>query len=131
VYLAGVLVSPLVGRLAAWVGRRALIAIGLVIASIGMIGTLSPVLPLIVISLVIVCFGNFMAQSTTPAFVNAQAHGAKGGASALYLASFYIGGAAGSVLPGYAWQAWGWVGVVSTCLVLVMIGLLADWLLCA
>ncbi len=130
VYLAGVLISPLTGRLSAVVSRRAIMAGGMGIAGIGMLGTLTPWLPLIMVSLVIVCGGNFMAQSTTPAFVNANARTAKGGASALYLTSFYVGGAAGSILPGYGWQLWGWIGVVATCLMVVLIGLIANWTLC-
>ena len=130
VYLAGVFISPLIGRLSAIVSRRVIMAGGMVIAGIGMLGTLTHSLPVIVLSLVIVCGGNFMAQSTTPAFVNANARGAKGGAGALYLTSFYVGGAAGSILPGYAWQVWGWSGVITACLTAVLIGLLANWTLC-
>lgn len=130
VYLAGVFISPVIGRLSVMVSRRAIMAGGMAIAGIGMLGTLTHWLPVILVSLVIVCGGNFMAQSTTPAFVNANARAAKGGASALYLTSFYVGGAAGSILPGYAWQLWGWSGVITACLTAVVIGLVANWTLC-
>jgi YNFM family putative membrane transporter len=103
---------------------------GMLVAALGIAGSLVPKLPLIVLSLVVLVGGNFTAQATTPAFVNTTARGAKGGASALYLTCYYIGGALGSVLPGVAWQTAGWPGVVTTCLVAVAIGLLANWLLC-
>jgi len=73
----------------------------------------------------------FTAQATAPAYVNAVARGAKGGANALYLAFYYVGATVGSVLPGYAWQALGWPGVVALCAGALLVGLLADWKLCA
>jgi YNFM family putative membrane transporter len=131
VYLAGVLVSPVAGRLAARFSRQALMAAGLLIAILGVIGTLVQSLPLIVISLVVLCTGMFTAQAVAPAYVNATASESKGGASALYLAFYYVGATFGSVLPGYAWQAWGWHGVAAACIAALALGLLADWLLCA
>jgi YNFM family putative membrane transporter len=130
-YLAGVIVSPLAGRLSSRVPRRALIAVGLVIAMAGMLGTLLPALPLIVLSLFVLCTGMFTAQAVAPAYVNATALSAKGGASALYLMCYYIGGTLGAVLPGLAWQSLGWAGVVTICLVALGAALLANWLLCA
>ncbi len=131
VYLAGVIVSPLAGRLSSRVSRRALIALGLVIAMAGMLGTLLPALPLIVLSLLVLCTGMFTAQAVAPAYVNATAAGSKGGASALYLMSYYIGGTLGAALPGLAWQRVGWPGVIAVCLAALGVALLADWLLCA
>jgi YNFM family putative membrane transporter len=130
VYLAGVIVSPLAGRLSRRFARPALMAAGLLIAALGMLGTLLPALPLIVASLVLLCAGMFTAQAIAPAYVNATAASAKGGASALYLAFYYIGATVGSALPGYAWQAWGWPGVVASCVSALALGLLADLLLC-
>jgi YNFM family putative membrane transporter len=103
---------------------------GLLIAALGIFGTLAAWLPLIIVSLVVLCAGMFTAQSTAPAYVNATAPTSKGGASALYLAFYYIGATVGSVLPGYAWQAWGWAGVVASCEIALLLALLANWLLC-
>ena len=43
----------------------------------------------------------FFVQGTAPAFVNATAREAKGGAGALYTTFYYLGATFGSVLPGY------------------------------
>lgn len=129
-YLAGVVVSPLAGRLSTRIPRRALIAIGLVIAMAGMTLTLIPALPLIIASLFVLCSGMFTAQAVAPAFVNTLARTAKGGAGALYLMSYYLGGTLGAIVPGLAWQATGWPGVVTICVGALLIALLADWLLC-
>jgi YNFM family putative membrane transporter len=131
VYIAGVIAAPLAGRLSARISRRLIIGVGLLIAGLGILGTLIAALALIVASLVVLCFGMFTAQSTAPAYVNATARTAKGGASALYLAFYYVGATFGSVLPGYAWQTWGWPGVVTTCEITLLLALLANWLLCA
>lgn len=129
-YLAGVVVSPLAGRLSARVRRRALIAAGLLVAALGMLGTLAPSAPLIVASLFVLCAGMFTAQAVAPAYVNAAARQAKGGASALYLMFYYVGGTLGAALPGVAWQAAAWPGVVTVCVCALGLALLSDWLLC-
>ncbi len=130
VYLAGVLASLISGRLASRVGARAVMAAGMAIACCGALGTLGQFLPTIVLSLIVLCIGMFTVQSTAPAFVNANAAGVKGGAGALYTSFYYVGASFGSVLPGYAWQLWGWKGVVTVCLTGLSIGLLSDLLLC-
>lgn len=130
VYIAGVFTSLITGRLSGRVGRRAVMAAGLGIACVGVLGTLVHSLPLIVVSLVVLCIGMFTVQSTAPAFVNANAQRAKGGAGALYVTFYYVGASLGSVLPGYAWQTWGWRGVAASCVTALLVGLIADGWLC-
>ncbi|MFN8482959.1 MAG: MFS transporter [Anaerolineae bacterium] len=129
-YLAGVIVSPIAGRLSARVSRRRLIAVGLAVAMLGIALTLIPVLPVIVVCLFVLCSGMFTAQAVTPAFVNILAPHSKGGANALYIVFYYVGGTLGGVVPGLAWQSVGWGGVAAVCLAAFVIALLADWLLC-
>jgi YNFM family putative membrane transporter len=129
-YLAGVVVSPFAGRLSARVDRRVLIAAGLFIASFGIALTLVRALPVIVLGLFVLCTGMFTAQAVAPAFVNTVAPRNKGGANALYLSFYYLGGTLGAALPGLAWQAAGWEGVAAVCAAAFALALLADWLLC-
>ncbi len=129
-YLAGVIVSPIAGRLSERFSRRRLIAVGLGVAMLGIVLTLIPVLPVIVVCLFVLCTGMFTAQAVVPAYVNVAAPHSKGGAGALYLVFYYVGGTLGGVLPGLAWQNVGWIGVAGTCLAAFVIALLADWLLC-
>jgi YNFM family putative membrane transporter len=105
-------------------------AIGLVITMIGITMTLITSLPLIAVSLLVVCAGMFTAQAIAPAFVNTVATQAKGGAGALYLMFYYLGGTFGGVLPGLAWQTFNWPGVVAVCLSALVVALLSNWLLC-
>jgi YNFM family putative membrane transporter len=130
VYIAGVFTSLASGRLSRRIGRRAVMAAGLAIAAAGVLGTLTHSLPAIIFSLVVLCVGMFLVQSTAPAFVNANARGAKGAAGALYVTFYYVGASLGSALPGYAWQAWGWPGVAASCVTALVAGLAADGILC-
>lgn len=129
-YLAGVIVSPLAGQLSNRIPRRVIIAIGLIIAMLGIGLTLVPILPVIILSLFVLCTGMFTAQAVAPALANVLARENKGGASALYLMSYYLGGTVGAVLPGFAWQAVGWIGVVGCSLAALAVALWADWVLC-
>jgi YNFM family putative membrane transporter len=129
-YLAGVIVSPLAGQLANRYPRRLIIASGMLIAMVGIGLTLVASLPVMVISLFVLCTGMFTAQATAPALVNVLAPTNKGGAGALYLMSYYLGGTVGAVLPGLAWQRFGWSGVVGCSLAALLVAILADWLLC-
>lgn len=128
-YLAGVVVSPIAGNLSQRAPRRLIIGLGLGIAMLGIALTLVQAVPVIVVSLFIVCTGMFMAQAVAPALVNALAATAKGGAGALYLVCYYLGGTLGGVVPGLGWQAWGWPGVVGICLAAFALALAANlWL---
>jgi YNFM family putative membrane transporter len=130
VYLAGVFIAPVAGRLSARVPVRRLMAIGLGVEALGMVATLARPLPVVVAGLVVLVLGTFTAQAVAPAFVNTTARTAKGSASALYLTFYYLGGTLGSVLPGLAWQAEGWPGVLGCCVAATGVGLLANALLC-
>jgi YNFM family putative membrane transporter len=130
VYAAGVVSSPVAGRLSARIPPRRLIAVGLAVEAAGMALTTARPLGLVVLGLVVLVVGTFTAQAVAPAFVNVTAETAKGGASALYLTSYYVGGTLGSVLPGLAYQAVGWRGVVGACLAATAVALLANALLC-
>lgn len=130
VYAAGVLASPVAGRLAGRIAPRTLIGWGLAVELLGMAAALAGSLPVLVAGLVVLVLGTFTAQAVAPAFVNQSARTAKGGASALYLTFYYLGGTLGSVLPGLAWQAWGWPGVVASCGAAVGLGLVANATLC-
>ena len=109
-----------------------LVAIGLTVEAIGLARHASThSLAVVVVGLLLVVAGTFTAQAVVPAFVNQQAHGAKGGASALYLTFYYLGGTLGSLLPGLAWERWGWPGVLASCAGAVSVGFAANALLCA
>jgi YNFM family putative membrane transporter len=130
VYLAGIFTSLGTGRLAPYFTPQFLMAAGLAIAGLGVAGTLVRSVPFIVASLIVLCVGMFTVQSTAPAFVNANAASAKGAANALYVSFYYVGATFGSLLPGLAWQTWGWPGVAAACASALAAALVADATLC-
>jgi YNFM family putative membrane transporter len=130
VYIAGVIVSPVAGRLSAHVPPRLVMAVGLVVAMAGMLATLLGPLWAIAGALVVLCLGMFTAQAVAPSFVNTTARTAKGGANALYLCFYYVGGTLGSALPGLAWQIWRWPGVVGVCVASLAVALVCNAALC-
>lgn len=130
VYVAGIFTSILSGRLSARFGARSVMAVGLSIAALGVLGTLVRSVPFIVASLIVLCVGMFTVQATAPAFVNSNAKRAKGAAGALYVTFYYVGATFGSLLPGLAWQAWGWRGVAASCVAGLVVGLVSDATLC-
>ncbi|HZO92689.1 MAG TPA: MFS transporter [Candidatus Baltobacteraceae bacterium] len=129
-YLAGVVVSPIAGRLTGFVPRRLLIALGIVVAIAGMLMTLSAQLWVVVAGAVVMCAGMFVAQPVVPTFVAVNAGDAKGSAVALYQSFYYLGAMFGSAVPGLALERGGWNGVVAACASALVLALLADWLLC-
>jgi YNFM family putative membrane transporter len=130
VYVAGIAVSPIAGRLSARISPERIMAAGLALSVAGVGLTLLPSLAATVAGLLVLCAGMFTAQSIAPSYVNVNARAAKGGASALYLAFYYAGGTLGSSLPGLAWQRWAWPGVAAVCVAALLGGLAAVVVLC-
>jgi YNFM family putative membrane transporter len=130
-YAAGVFAAPLAGKLSQRLSRRGLIAAGFSVAIAGTLLTLAHALAVIAFGTVVLCFGMFVAQAIAPAYVNVTAKVAKAGANSLYQAFYYTGAVLGSTVPGLALERFGWIGVVSTCVASLTIGLLADVTLCA
>jgi YNFM family putative membrane transporter len=130
VYVAGIAVSPAAGRLAARVAPERLMLVGLAVSAVGVAVTLSGSLPVLVGGLLVLVVGMFTAQALGPSYVNETAREAKGGANALYLAFYYLGGTLGSWLPGLAWQRWGWAGVAGSSLLAIGVAALAVSVLC-
>jgi YNFM family putative membrane transporter len=129
-YLAGTFTAPIAGQLSARIPRRTLMAFGFTIAIIGALVTLLPSLIAIVSGTIVLTVGMFTAQAVAPAYVNVTATKAKGGANALYQTFYYVGAVFGSTLPGIAWEAYGWPGVIATCCASFVIGLFAAVVLC-
>jgi YNFM family putative membrane transporter len=130
VYLAGIVVSPLAGRLATRVAPERLMLVGLALSAVGVAVTLANSLPVLVAGLLILVVGMFTAQALGPSWVNEAATQSKGGANALYLAFYYAGGTLGSWLPGLAWERWGWPGVALSSAAAIGAGAVAVGTLC-
>jgi len=110
VYLSGVVMTPIAGRLAARFGLRPIMAAATAAILAGLGISLSAPLPLILLGLTLICGGIFIQQTLATSFVSQVAREAKSTAVGLYVTFYYVGGSFGGFLPGSAWHEFGWLG---------------------
>lgn len=107
-------VGPFWGRLAGRHGWRRVVAGAVGGSAVGVALTLSDAFWLVVVGLAAVAAAMFAGYTATQLGVGDVARLDRGTASALYFSAYYGAGALGAYLPGLAWEAWGWDGVVVT-----------------
>ncbi|OYV58774.1 MAG: hypothetical protein B7Z71_09460 [Acidocella sp. 21-58-7] len=113
VYLGGVVMSPLAGRLANRFGRRRVAAVAVPTIILGLVITMAGPLPVIIGGLLLFCSAVFVQQTVGTAFVSQAAREAKSTAVGLYVTCYYISGSAGGIIPGGIWHVYGWPGCVA------------------
>jgi MFS transporter, YNFM family, putative membrane transport protein len=112
-YLVGTVVVPMAGRAIGRFGRR-----GFTIAVIGVwicgaLLTLAPPVAAIIAGLTLCAGCGMLCQAISTGYVTATAKVGRSSAVGLYVTSFYIGGAAGALLPGLTWARGGWPSAVA------------------
>jgi sugar phosphate permease len=65
------------------------------------------------IGLTLACTGVFIANSAGSSYVGSAATESRASAVGLYVTFYYMGGSAGSAVPGYAWTHGGWPACVA------------------
>jgi MFS transporter, YNFM family, putative membrane transport protein len=113
VYLAGLVVTPLGGRALDRFGYRAVFAVAIGMASLGVLLTLVAQLAVILTGLALCASGIFVCQSAATSYVGGTAGRARSSAIGLYVACYYAGGTVGALAPALAWHAAGWPGCVA------------------
>jgi len=113
VYLAGAAASLVAGR---WIDRRGhrfVLIVGFTGSVAGIVLTLLPSLPVILIGLALCCTGVFAAQSASTGYIGIVAKEARAAAVGLYVMFYYFGGSGGAALPGRFWLRGGWPACVA------------------
>ncbi len=110
VYLGGVAISPVTGRIAARHGRRPVMAAAFLVTIAGLALTLLAALPAILFGLLLLVCGIFAQQTVATGYTGIAARTAKSTAAGLYVTSYYIGGSCGGILPAGTWHSTGWPG---------------------
>ena len=113
VFLPSIVTTPMAGSLAARLGARATLLLALAVAGTGLPLLLLPTLAPIVVGLMLVGIGTFLAQATATAYVGRTARGDPGSASGIYLASYFLGGMTGSAVLGFLFNRLGWAATVA------------------
>ncbi len=125
VYVFGIAGSWIAGLLGDRFGHFVVLPAGIALSMTGVAMTLSASLPLIILGIVLLTSGFFIAHSVASALVGRLARGTKGHASALYLLSYYLGSSVAGSVGGYFWGADGWKAVVIFALTLLALGMVA------
>lgn len=128
-WLTGIF-SPAAGAFAARVGSRRAIILSMGLAAVGLLVTLIPLLPVVIVGLGMLTLGMFSTVPAVNLYLGEVTSTAKGTAASMYLSLYYFGGSIGAVLPGFALLTAGWPGVVLLCLGMILIALSADTMLC-
>ena len=113
VYLFGMAASWAGGHLGDRFGYFLVMPVGIGIALIGVAITLAAPLWVIILGIVLLTSGFFMAHSVASALVGKLAKGNKGHASSLYLLAYYLGSSVAGSAGGHFWVADGWWAVVA------------------
>jgi predicted MFS family arabinose efflux permease len=114
VYLIGLVVTPAAGFLITRVGLRAGISGAIVCSMSGVLLTLAPSLPVILLGLAMLSSGVFVAQTASQSHLRIAAPPeARVTAAGLYLTCYYIGGTAAGVVPGAFWALGKWPACVA------------------
>jgi YNFM family putative membrane transporter len=132
IYLLGLAVTPLGGYLVTRIGMRRGILLAIVLCMGGEAIALSHSLWIAILpGLGLVCTGVFVAQSTANSYLRMAAPaGGRVSAAGFYLASYYIGGTVGGVVPGWLWRIGHWpacVALTEGVLALLLIVAFAGW----
>lgn len=126
VYLVGMLVTPVAGKLAWRFGQRQVFVAAVAAGGLGMLLTLAAPVWAIVLGLTLSSAGVFIAQSMATSLVPSFAGHARSAAVGLYVLCYYVGGSLGAVGPSVFWHTLGWAGCVGlVLLVQVTIGSVA------
>jgi MFS transporter, YNFM family, putative membrane transport protein len=117
VYLLGVVVTPLAGRLIARHGFLKSVLSTLTLSTCGLLLTLLPALPAVILGLALSSCGVFVCQSATISHIADTVTEGRSLATGIYYLSYYAGGAAGAWVAGLAFEGGGWGGSVLSIIV--------------
>jgi MFS family permease len=110
----GLVVTPLGGLWISNVGARTALICSVVAGILGILLTLIPSLPVILLGLVLCSSGVFICQSASTSYIQREAQpGGRASAAGLYVMFYYIGGGVGGVLPGMLWHYGQWKACVA------------------
>jgi len=126
IYLLGVVATPVATRLALRFGRRRTVLLAALAGSGGLLLTLVPWLPGILIGLAFTAAGIFTEQVLSLGYVAAAARRSRSTAVGLYVTCYYVGGSLGGILPASIWHHLGWPGCVALVLAVQVAAMLVT-----
>ena len=126
VFLPSVITTPLAGKVVARFGTRPTLWLSFAVAAAGLPLLLGDNFSALLAGLGLIAIGTFFAQATATGFVGRAATTDRGSASGLYLASYFLGGLAGSAVLGLVFDRLGWTVCVAGIGVSLILGALLS-----
>ncbi len=120
-YLIGVFIGPLAGQLSNRIGNGGTMVLGSLVFAAAIAITFIQSLAAIVAALVLVCGGFFAIHAAAAGSLNRRLTSSRGRANSMYVLAYYLGGAVGITLSGYAYSLAGWPGVATLGLLVLAI----------
>jgi YNFM family putative membrane transporter len=121
VYVMGIFLGPLAGRMSNRFGGGNALMAGSVVLGLSLTLLLIPSVVAIVIGLLGVCAGFFTIHAVAVGLLNQKLSSSHGKANALYVLFYYAGGWLGITGAGFAFQQAGWHGVIGFVLCFLVI----------
>jgi YNFM family putative membrane transporter len=118
-YLVGVAIGPLAGKLSNRVGNGNTMILGAAVLAVALLLTLFKSFVSIVAALLLVCAGFFSIHAAAVGSLNRRLTTSQGRANSLYVLAYYLGGAMGITISGYAYGWAGWPGVAGMALLML------------
>ena len=112
-YLIGIVMGPVAGNLSNRIGSGATMILGSLLFAAAIAATLISSVAIIAVSLVATCAGFFSIHAAAVGLLNRRLTASRGRANSLYVLAYYTGGAAGITVTGYAYNDYGWPGVIA------------------
>jgi predicted MFS family arabinose efflux permease len=113
VYLIGLVITPMSGPWIHQIGHNRVVPLAICCSIAGVLLTLSGPFILVIAGLALCCSGVFVCQAASSGYVGLCAKRSRSAATGLYVTFYYLGGCAGSTIPGIIWKDAGWAGCVA------------------
>jgi YNFM family putative membrane transporter len=126
-YIVGIVIGPLAGKLSNRLGNGTAMMGGALLFALALLLTLIKFTVVIALALLLVCAGFFTIHAAAAGSLNRRLTGGRGRANSLYVLFYYLGGAVGITLSGWAYSLTGWPGVVALGLAMLTVPLLAGF----
>ncbi len=126
VYIAGIFMGPVSGRISNRFGNGNTLVAGSVVlgGALGLI--LLPSIIAVICGLLGVCAGFFTVHAAAVGSLNRRLSSGQGRANAIYVLFYYMGGWLGITVSGFAYQHGGWRALICTSMLLLIIPLSAG-----
>ena len=127
VYLLGVVVTPMAGRIMPRWGPRRTLLFSVLVSMAGVLLTLATPAWGIIVALALASSGVFITQSATVSYIAQHVTSGRSLASGLYYTAYYTGGFAGAWVGGIAYSLGGWPGTVAVLAATQLAGWFVAW----